>query len=416
MAEIAKKRGRPVGSTKVKPSNGLTVLKFEKQIDNAPITRYNAQYNIINYGIKNDYPYELISLYNSSVTMKACVDFATNAIIGEGVDLDAMQIKSEDLQNPNYYMSWTEFIRALAFDFSLYSAFAFQIIKNKDNKSYSFFPQPIETIRLEEMDEDGVINNAYLCKDWSATGQNIPVKIPMFGFQSEKEIPMGVPYLLYHKQYNPVNAYYGLPTYSSAINAIQCEAQYQLWELKNIVNGFVPSGMLTLPEVETDEQRRAIINNIQNMFVGAENTNSLMINFRNSIEDKPVEFTPFTAPTSNVNLYEAANERTVNRIMAGFKIPSKALIGFPADTDGFSDSGAYMESAFALYNVNVANNARKEILDTVNNLFKMNGVDVQLQLKPLNYRINDASTATNVTPTTETKDEDDVEERKDNTI
>lgn len=416
MAEIAKKRGRPVGSTKVKPSNGLTVLKFEKQIDNAPITRYNAQYNIINYGIKNDYPYELISLYNSSVTMKACVDFATNAIIGEGVDLDAMQIKSEDLQNPNYYMSWTEFIRALAFDFSLYSAFAFQIIKNKDNKSYSFFPQPIETIRLEEMDEDGVINNAYLCKDWSATGQNIPVKIPMFGFQSEKEIPMGVPYLLYHKQYNPVNAYYGLPTYSSAINAIQCEAQYQLWELKNIVNGFVPSGMLTLPEVETDEQRRAIINNIQNMFVGAENTNSLMINFRNSIEDKPVEFTPFTAPTSNVNLYEAANERTVNRIMAGFKIPSKALIGFPADKTGFSNSGEYMESAFALYNVNVANNARKEILDTVNNLFKMNGVDVQLQLKPLNYRINDASTSTNVTPTTETKDEDDVEERKDNTI
>lgn len=411
---------RPIGS-KNRPkitSGGLEIIKFEKQIANSPITRSNAQYGIINYGLKNDYPYQLIDLYNTSVTHRACIDFATNAIVGEGIDWEKMKINSDDMLTPNYNMSWNEFIKALAFDYSLYNAFAFQIIKNKDNKTYSFFPQPIETVRLEEMDEDGVINNAYLCKDWTATGKYQPVQIPIFGFQEDEQIPMGVPYLVYHKQYNPVNAYYGLPTYSSALNAIQAESQYQEWELKNVVNNFTPVGMLTLPAVETDEQKKAIINNVQSMFGGTANSNALMITFRTNIEDKPVEFTPFTAPTSNVNLYEAANERTINRIMAGHKIPSKALIGYPADNTGFSNSGEYLESAYALYNVNVANNSRREILDTVNTLFRLNGVEIQIELKPLRYKIDDEQTKVETTTNPEgiTKTEDEVTERTDDTI
>lgn len=403
---------------KPKYNGGLEILKFEKQIENSPITRLNSQYDIISWGLKNDYAYNLINLYNTSVTHKACIDFATNAIVGEGIDWEKMNINSADMPTPNYSMSWNEFIKALAFDYSLYSSFAFQIIKNKDNKTYSFFPQPMETVRLEEMDEDGVINNAYICKDWTATGKYQPIKIPIFGFQEDEEIPMGVPYLVYHKQYNPVNAYYGLPTYSSAINAIQAEAAYQTWELKNVSNNFTPTGMLTLPEVETDEQKKAIINNIQSMFGGVENSNALMITFRTNIADKPVEFTPFTAPSNNVNLYEAANERTINRIMAGHKIPSKALIGYPADNTGFSNSGEYLESAYALYNVNVANNSRREILDTVNTLFKLNGVELNIELKPLRYKITDEQTKieTTTNPEGEKKTEEEVEERENNTI
>ena len=414
MAE-SKKRGRPVGSTK-KKLGGVSLMKFEKAIENAPIIKKNMQYDIIQYGSKNTYPYDLIGLYNTSVTMKACVDFATNAICGEGLDYDAMKIKSEDLMNPNYYTSWYEFVRSLAFDFTLYSAFAFQIIKNKDGKTYSFFHQPIETVRLEEMDEDGVINYAYLSKDWSAPQKYPPIRIPMFGFQDEKEIPMGVPYLFYHRQYNPVTPYYGLPTYTSALNCIQAEAQFQIHNLRCITNGFTPVGAITLPSVDTDEERNALINNITNMFTGALNSNNIVITFRNNIEDKPIEFTPFTQSTTNVNLYADAEERTVNWIMAGFKIPSKALIGYPADNTGFSNSGEYMESAFALYNVNVANANRREILDIINNLFKMNGVDVAIQLKPLRYRISDGENSTQSNVNTKTQTDEEVTEREDNSI
>ena len=418
--------GRPLGSKnkatlakQVRSKGGVSVMKFEKQIQNAPITKYNSAYGIICFGADNLYPYKLIDLYNTSVTHRACIDYAVNAIVGEGIDWDAMQLKNGDIPNPNYSMSWNNFIRALSFDFCLYSSFAFQVIRNKDGKTYSFFPQPMETVRLEEMDEEGVINNAYLCKDWSATGKFPPIKIPMFGFQKDEEIPIGVPYLFYYKRYNPVNAYYGLPTYSSGLNAILAESKYQTHDLKSIMNGFTPVGAITLPSVETDEERNAVIKNITDMFTGEENSNNLVITFRNNIEDKPIEFTPFQQSTTNVNLYADANDRTINRIMASHRINSKALIGFPTDNTGFSDSGAYMEEAYRLYNINVANNNRREILDAVNTAFKANGVDVEIVLKPLRYKTDDnepSNISTNDTPKGETSKEGEVEERKDNTL
>ena len=400
---------------------GVYNIKMEKQqyIENSPICKYNAQYNIIQYGSKNLYPYDLISLYNTSVTMKSCIDFMTTAICGEGLDWESMGVEEKAIQNPNYSTSWFTFIKALAFDMSMYSAMSFQIIKNKDGKTYSFFHQPVETIRLEEVDEDGVINNAYLCKDWSEPVKNGVVKIPMFGFQDDREIPKGVPYLFYYRQYNPVNNYYGLPIYASALNCIQAEAAFQVSNLKMIKNSFTPVGAITLPQCETDEERQAIINNITNMFTGELNSNQLIITFRDNIEQKPIEFTPFAQNATNVNIYADATERTQNWIIGAFKIPSKMLLGYPTDNTGFSDSGSLMESAFSLYNVNVVNSIRREILDVINNAFKLNGVDIQLKLKPLRYKIDDTQedkVDTNDKPQGKPQTEEEVTEREKNTI
>lgn len=408
---------RTAGSkNKPKFRGGLSIMNFDKQIEGAPVSKSSA-FGWVSYGAKNQYPYDLISLYNTSVTHKACIDFAVNAIFGEGIDWDAMKYENGEIPNPNYYTSWNEFIKQLTFDYVLYGAFAFQVIRNKDGLTYSFFHQPVETIRLEEKDEDGVINGAYLCKDWSATGKYQPIRVPLFGFQPDEKIDRNQAYLFYHRKYNPVNDYYGLPVYASAINAIQAEAQYQIWDLKNIVNGFTPTGAITLPQVETDEERQAIIDQVSRMFTGAQNANSLVISFRNNIEDKPIEYTPFVQ-NSNVNLYEAANERTINRILAGHKIPSKALIGYPADNTGFSDSGAYMEAAYSLYNVNMASSSRNEILDIINTMFKANGVDIVIRLKPLKYRIDETDETINSDDNSngDTVEETEAVEREDNTI
>ena len=154
------------------------------------------------------------------------------------------------------------------------------------------------------------------------------------------------------------------------------------------------------------------------MFTGENNANSLVITFRNNVEDKPIEYTPFAQSTTNVNLYADSNERTINRIMAAHRINSKALIGYPSDDVGFSDSGAYMEEAYRLYNINVANNNRREILDTINTLFKANGVDVEIVLKQLRYKTDDNETKvdTNDYANGVSKTEEEVTERENDTI
>ena len=105
--------------------------------------------------------------------------------------------------------------------------------------------------------------------------------------------------------------------------------------------------------------------------------------------------------------------------MAAHRITSKSLIGFPADNTGFSNSGEYMEEAFRLYNVNVANNNRREILDVVNTMFKANGVDVEIVLKPLRYsadNVNEDKVNTNDNSNGDTSTEETATERENNTI
>lgn len=394
--------------------NNLQVLNFDKQIANTAVCKTNQMYNIVNFGEKNDYTYKLLDLYTTSVTMNACVEFATNAIVGTGLDTEAM---GEELINPNYYTDWFTFLRALAWDFVMYNAFSFQIVKNRDNKTYSFFYQSVADVRMEEMDEDGVVQYAQLSRDWTNPVKYPPVRLPLFGFQEEKEIPRGEVYLFYYHRQNTVNPYYGIPAYVGSISSIQSEAAYQIYDLKTISNGFTPSGVLTLNAVETDEERQAVIRNVTAMFTGSENAANIMITFRENDEQQAPEFTPFSAANSHVDLYAAANDRTVNRIMAGFRIPTAALIGYPCDDTGFSNSGEFLESAFALYNVNVANQNRNELLTVINEMFKMNGVDVEIKLKPLRYRIDNEPVINDTPKTSDTQgvEEEEATEKEKNT-
>ena len=379
-----------------KPKAGVYTIELEKQIEGSAICKENMANSIINWGKKNDYPYRLIDLYNTSITHKACIDFSTNVIVGDGLDYEAMGVTSEELGSPNYQMSWLQFIKALSFDYSLYGGFAFQIIRSRGGNQYFYYPQPLETIRLEKADEEGVIKFAKISADWSDINSNPPVELPIFGFQEGESIAIGKPYLFYYKDYNPVQFYYPLPKYSAGIPAIQTEAEFEEFDKANIMNGFCAQGILQLPPVETEQEKQAMIDNIQRMFQGSKNNNSMMITFGDGTGESVVNYTPFNnASNSSVDLYKESNERCVNRICAAHGVVNKGLIGYPVDNTGFSDSGAYLQASYKLYNVNVGNTNRRTIVNAINSAFALNGIELELRLKPLNYMLDDDSKASN---------------------
>lgn len=390
-------------------NNGVSVLKFEKHIENTPLSR-NSNRGWVNWGTKNQYPFDLLNLYSTSVTHRACIDFAVSSIIGRGIDYEASKMNGDDLISPNYTEDWNTILRKLATDFVLYGMFAFQIIRNKDGKTYSIWHQPMETVRLSPYDEDGQISTAWICEDWSSVGKHTPIELPMFGFQEDETIESSKPYIYVYRQYTPQNVYYSAPMYSSGLKAVQSEVEYLNYELKSISNSFVPTGLLELPPMENEKDKQEIIDEIQKMFVGSDSANSLMIAFGNGTGEQNFHFTPFQASSTNVNLYEAANERTINRIMTAHRISSKALIGLPMDSTGFSNEGTLLESAYQLYNATVGDTNRQIIINTLNSIFKMNGVDIQIVLKPLSF-ILQTTVASTEKKITDTVDDSTLEEK-----
>jgi hypothetical protein len=277
---------------------------------------------------------------------------------------------------------------------------------------------PIDKVRWSEYDEDGQIMSYWICQDWTATGQYAPFEIEAFDMKSEKGLERGKPYLYVYRTYSPTMTYYTQPHYAAAIKAIQAEIEYVNYDLKNIVNGFTPSGVLTLPEVETDEERQAIIANITRMFQGSENANSVMITFRSNIEDKGVEYTPFAKNQGSFNFYADANQRTINRILEAHQIPNAALIGMPdISNSGFASEADKLEVSYQLYNKLTGNYNRMAVIRTLNQMLKMNGVDTEIVMKPLNFldfgndaNVEERTEGTEV-PQNETN-ENNVEEQK----
>lgn len=410
---------RPVGSRN-KPKitqnkNSIYLTNLEKQIEGSAVTKKNAL-GWVNWGVKNNYPNLLLDLFNESPTHRSAVNFAVQSILGNGVDFEAMKVNGDEVV-PNYAQTWDEVIKSLALDYILYGSYAIQIIMNKDGKTFSFWHMPIDKVRWTEYDEDGQITQYMISNDWTALGQNPPFAIDAFDMRDDFKIEKGKPYLYVYRTYSPTMTYYTQPHYQAAIKAIQAEIEYCNYDLKNIVNGFTPSGVLTLPEVETDEERNAIINNITKMFQGAENSNSVMITFRSNLEDKGVEYTPFTATQGNVNVYGEANQRVINRILEAHQIPNAALIGMPdIGNSGFSSEADKLEVSYQLYNKLTGNYNRMAVIRTLNQMLKMNGVDTEIVMKPLSF--NDFGNDANVKERTESTnvdkkevDENNVEEK-----
>ena len=384
------KRGRPKGSIKKEPiATYMLQTNFEKQMEGAPINR-NSNRGWVNWGNRNDYPIKLSELYFNSIVHKSCVDFGVTAILGDGVDYQAMNMNETEVM-PNNLQTWDELIRCLALDYILYGSYAFQIIRNKDGRTFSYYHQPISSVRCSPRDEEGNITSYWLCQDWTATGKYPPIEIPRFGFQEEETINSGKPYLFVYESYTPDLDYYTTPKYVGGIKAIMTELELIRYDLRAVKNNFSANGFLVLPRVESDEERRELLNNIKNSFVGADNANSLVVTFSNGDENDSnvAKFVKIDKDSNNVNLFSESNSRNIDRIVTAHRIPSKALIGMPIDGATLGGGGNEVNVAWNLFNKTVATEYRNAILTTINKMFALNGVDTQLILKPLDFNLTD---------------------------
>ena len=311
---------------------------------------------------------------------------------------------------PNYQETWNEFIQKIALDYSIFGSYAFQIIRNKDGKSYSFYHQPVSDVRCSPRDEDGVITSYWISGDWSAQSKFPPIEIKAFGFQEDEEIKSGEPYLFVYSSYSPDIQYYQLPQYASAIKAIQTEIELVRYDLRSVLNNFTASGVLTMNRIDNDDERKMVLENIEAMFTGSDSANSLMVTFKDNDENTPVVFTKFDKDVNNVNLFDGTNTRLVDRIVSAHRIPSKALIGLNVDSAMLGGEGNLINVAYNLYLKTKGINDRNAIISVINKMLALNGINEKIILKPLSFNVTDgntntADTVSNVGRTTENDEE-----------
>lgn len=372
---------------KPKQSHLTKVINLNKQIPNSPIINDITPYAWVNWGQRNDFPTQLLDLYHNSITHKSCIDFLATAVCGEGIDYGNMNFNETETY-PNFNESWETFLYKISLDYLLFGSFAFQIIQNKDKRTYSYYHQPFSTVRYGKKDENGDIKYAFICKDWSNPVKFKPIQIDIFNFTEDNTIKQGKPYLFVYSEYNPFDEYYSTPYYISALDAIRCDISMKSYDLNAVYNNFTPSGILTMNEVADDAERNLILQNIEATFTNSENANNIIVAFRNSNDDQPITYTPIQSNNDGVNLFADTNARTTDRIISAHKIPNKALLGIPMDSTGFSNEGSLLQAAYNLLEKVTIQHMRKKIINYINKMFQMNGIDTKIIIKPLSFNIN----------------------------
>ena len=337
----------------------------------------------VDYGFDNQYGDYLRDLYLGSSIQAAVVNGVSEMIYGDGLDATDREEKPEQWLKTQKLLenSDEDIMRQLCFDLKLYGQCYVQVIWNRVRTEVAELRfLPAHTVRTGIADSQGRVDCYYVSPDWSRMREPrfAPVKYPALDLEDRSEA--AVVYQI--KAYQPGIFYYGLPDYVGATNYVELDREISSFHLNNIRNGLFPSMLLSFNNgVPTDEERRTIERHVNDKFSGSGNAGRLLISFNDGSDSAP-QLTPVN-PNDNDGMYEFLAKECTTKILAGHRITSPLLFGIRGDGSGFGNNAEELRDAFSLFQNTVIKPYQRTLLDGLQVVFSINGIDLDFYFKTL---------------------------------
>jgi hypothetical protein len=321
----------------------------------------------VEYGIEgmDDFFTTLIKRYETSPTNQACIDGCTDLIYGKGIKAKDRL----DLEEYLYKLTTNDEIRKIVFDYKLFGNAAIQCVFDESRtKVINFYHLPIDTIRAEKVNDEGIIPGFYYSADW--TNKKIkPKYIPAFG-QNEYEDDVQV---IYMKRYAPGKFYYGIPDYYSSIQYCAVEEEVSNLHLNNILNNFMPSTIINFNGgVPGVEEQQLVENSIANKFTGTTNAGRFILSFNDNPEYKTT--VEMLRPENLHQQYDFIAEESSRKIMLAHRITSQMLFGIKTSS-GFSSNADELKTSYEIMLALVIQPFQEEIVTAIQGILEFNGID-----------------------------------------
>lgn len=337
----------------------------------------------VDYGFDNQYGDYLRDLYLGSSIQAAVVNGVSEMIYGDGLDATDREQKPEQWLKTQKLLenSDEDIMRQLCFDLKLYGQCYVQVIWNRVRTQVAELRfLPAHTVRTGIADSQGRVDCYYVSPDWTRMREPrfAPVKYPALDLEDRSEA--AVVYQI--KAYQPGIFYYGLPDYVGATNYVELDREISSFHLNNIRNGLFPSMLLSFNNgVPTDEERRTIERHVNDKFSGSGNAGRLLISFNDGSDSAP-QLTPVN-PNDNDGMYEFLAKECTTKILAGHRVTSPLLFGIRGDGSGFGNNAEELRDSFSLFQNTVIKPYQRTLLDGLQVIFSVNGIDLDFYFKTL---------------------------------
>tara|TARA_R100000734_G_C3312996_1_gene104196 strand:+ start:677 stop:1939 length:1263 start_codon:yes stop_codon:yes gene_type:complete len=336
--------------------------------------RYNQDW--IEYGDDNNYFKYLIDRYNGSPTNNAAINGIAEMIYGKG--LEAVDSKENEKDYKEMKELFTkDCMKKICYDYKMMGQSALQIIYSKDrSKIVQVEHIPVETLRAEKVDKQGVIRHYYYAKDWSEIkGSKVPKKIPAFGTSNA-----GLE-ILYIKPYRAGFYYYSPVDYQGGLQYAELEEEIANYHINNIQNGLAPSMLINFNNgVPTEEQREMIERSIHEKFSGSSNAGRFILAFNDS-KDLAASIEPVILSDAHEQ-YRFLSDESMRKVMISHRIVSPMLVGIK-DTTGLGNNAEELQTASILMDNTVIRPMQVTILDELEKILMYNGIELDIYFKTL---------------------------------
>ena len=349
----------------------------------APVIAEVHNRDWISWGEDNNYFGRLIELDTSSPTNSRCNNGIADMVFGRGIESTNSELLPEHYVRMKKLLRPRE-IKKVIVDRKKLGQSAIKITYNANkSKILKVSHFPMETLRAEKANKQGMIQAYYYHPKWStAKPSDKPKRLPTFknGNKSQREE------LYIIKPYRSGFYYYSTPDYQAALQYAELESEVSNFHISNIQNGLQPSLFINFNNgIPNEETQGAIERKINDKFSGSSNGGKTIIAFNESKEYQ-ADIEAIHLPDAHAQ-YQFLSDEAREKIMLGHGIVSPILLGIK-DNTGFGNNAEELRTASVLMDNVIIRPFQDEIKYCLEDILSFNGIVQDLYfvtLQPIEF-------------------------------
>lgn len=329
--------------------------------------------DIITWGPKNDFPQEILRLFDRCSTFQSIIEGTADYIAGNGLDEIAPEIDEFSKHVNDDGDDLFDIVDLIGWNSELYGGVFIKITRTLDKQSLAGL-NILDARRCRCLSDNsgirylGVKNSKLL---------NTGIDYPYFSGWDNINEDTEHEEVYFWRGRRP-RGYYPRPRYSSALQAVDTQARIQEYYSSLVQNSFTLCGILTVPtDGMGDDERKEFKKRFDATYKGETVAGRLMLQFISS-QALEAKYTSLSANDLDKQYIEVAKSTRENVYAAFRAIP--ALFGIMTETTGFSQQE--FQDAFTLYSNTVVVPRQRDIIRILSDIF---GIDKPFKIIPFDF-------------------------------
>lgn len=325
----------------ISPDKNVTLVKFSEYV--APIQSIEGASKYVRFGLKNNFPNELLRLYNEHPEHNAIIGAKARYFFGNGL---SCVNESDDafldsiMNGANRFENFNSLAAKTVLDNEVFNSFYIQVITDLTGVPIEFYHLQNACCRLSS---DG--NILFYSDDF------LDRKCKVVEYKEYSEGCEAGTYFMKYQVYQPTannKEVYPLPEYKGCLKEIKSDIDVSVFNANYVSKGFSAGTLVTFFNGEPDdEKKKEIKRRFNNSLTGVENAGETVINFA----DKDGQAAQITA--INVDdldkKFEFITKRYQQKIITGHNITNPELFGIKNEGQLGGGSRAYLIDSHELF-------------------------------------------------------------------